>query len=577
MFRRVLTISVCLLVTAVAAQAQQAAPAQGAPPQGAPPQTSPPPAGNTGTEDTRPATSTFLGDTGLWFVPTGEVLPNRRWSASGYYTNFDYTQGFTDVSHFIGTFGYGFGRVELFGSWRLITRVDRDVDADGHSIFNSDARYGGVVNDYPLMNSPWSGNQVGDLLVGAKFNLLSESRQQPVAFALRGVVKLPTGSDTDGVGTGKADFLVDAIVSKELNRSAELTGFGGFIVRGDPDGVSLSDGFRWGVGIGGPTRRSLRAFAELHGEVNSDDQVTLSRSLVGTDGSIAPLTSDLEKQTRFTAGVSWQARSGLFIGTAANWDLPVDSRDDFGYNDGGFDNFSMQFRIGYHPGVAVYVPPPPPPPPAAPPAPQNRPPTVKARCNPCTVEIGKSSTVTADAQDPDGDTLTYKWTAPTGTFAIPAERETLWTAPSQEGTVPATVTVDDGKGGTANDTVNIQVMRPAVKEYVFEDVHFDFDRYTLREEATRILGEAVKALRDNPGLRVEIEGHTCNIGTAEYNLALGERRANAVRDYLTSNGIGADRLRSVSYGEERPKHDNAREETRRLNRRAALTVRIQQQ
>jgi peptidoglycan-associated lipoprotein len=143
--------------------------------------------------------------------------------------------------------------------------------------------------------------------------------------------------------------------------------------------------------------------------------------------------------------------------------------------------------------------------------------------------------------------------------------------------VPATVTVDDGKGGTANDTVNIQVVRPAVKEYVFEDVHFDFDRYSLREEATRILGEAVTALRENPGLRVEVEGHTCNIGTAEYNLALGERRANAVRDYLTSNGIGADRLRSVSYGEERPKHDNAREETRRLNRRAALTVRLQQQ
>ena len=85
------------------------------------------------------------------------------------------------------------------------------------------------------------------------------------------------------------------------------------------------------------------------------------------------------------------------------------------------------------------------------------------------------------------------------------------------------------------------------------------------------------ALRENPGLRIEIEGHTCNIGTAEYNLALGERRANAVRDYLTSNGITADRLRSVSYGEERPKHDNSREETRRLNRRAALTVRIQQQ
>jgi outer membrane protein OmpA-like peptidoglycan-associated protein len=76
-------------------------------------------------------------------------------------------------------------------------------------------------------------------------------------------------------------------------------------------------------------------------------------------------------------------------------------------------------------------------------------------------------------------------------------------------------------------------------------------------------------------VQLEIEGHTCNIGTAEYNLALGERRSSAVREYLAARGISADRLRTVSYGEERPKHDNAREETRRLNRRAALVVRIQ--
>ena len=63
-------------------------------------------------------------------------------------------------------------------------------------------------------------------------------------------------------------------------------------------------------------------------------------------------------------------------------------------------------------------------------------------------------------------------------------------------------------------------------------MHFDFDRYSLRPEATRVLDEAVAALQENPTLRVEIEGHTCNIGTAEYNLALGDRRANAVRDYL---------------------------------------------
>src|SRR5262249_10362455 len=128
---------------------------------------------------------------------------------------------------------------------------------------------------------------------------------------------------------------------------------------------------------------------------------------------------------------------------------------------------------------------------------------------------------------------------------------------------------------TASDTVNIQVIRPTPKTYTFEDVHFDFDRYSLRPEATRVLDEAVSALKQDSTLRVEIEGHTCNIGTAEYKLPLGDRRANAVKAYLVSQGISGDRLRTVSYGEERPKYDNAREETRRLNRRAALVVNLQ--
>jgi peptidoglycan-associated lipoprotein len=203
--------------------------------------------------------------------------------------------------------------------------------------------------------------------------------------------------------------------------------------------------------------------------------------------------------------------------------------------------------------------------------------SVRAECNPCTVEVGRSSTVTATATDSLNCAVTYRWSAPSGTLAQPAERATLWTAGQQEGSVPVTVTVtcpSDNK--TASDTVNITVTRPPVRTYTFEDVYFDFDRYSLRPEATRVLDEAVTAMRENTTLRLEIEGHTCNIGTAEYNLALGDRRANAVKDYLVSRGISADRLRTVSYGEERPKYDNSREETRRLNRRAALTVNLRQ-
>ncbi|HWW84179.1 MAG TPA: OmpA family protein, partial [Vicinamibacterales bacterium] len=167
-------------------------------------------------------------------------------------------------------------------------------------------------------------------------------------------------------------------------------------------------------------------------------------------------------------------------------------------------------------------------------------------------------------------------TAPTGTLVQPAERQTLWRAPQQEGAVPVTITVTcptDNK--TATDTVNIQVTRRPVVELTFEDVYFDFDRSTLRPEALRLLDDAVTKLQANPDRNIVIEGHTCNIGTPEYNLALGERRANSVRQYLASRGVAANRMETRSYGEERPKYDNSREETRRLNRRAALVVRVQ--
>src|ERR1051325_2704842 len=69
---------------------------------------------------TRPATTTFRGDTGLWYVPAGEVLPRKKWSFSAYRVNFDDNQGFTDVSNWPVTFAIGVAdRAEIFGSWEI--------------------------------------------------------------------------------------------------------------------------------------------------------------------------------------------------------------------------------------------------------------------------------------------------------------------------------------------------------------------------------------------------------------------------------------------------------------------------
>jgi peptidoglycan-associated lipoprotein len=345
--------------------------------------------------------------------------------------------------------------------------------------------------------------------------------------------------------------------------------------------VEATNGFRWGFGAGLPSRKSLRLTAELSGEAYSKSTLHTKEQLNGDDGSFLPsgFAYNVKSPVQIDLGLTWQHQNGFFAGLGWTYRPTVDTRSQYlsQYGNGAGDKMDIVGRIGYHPGVRVYVPPAPPapPPPPAPTAPQNRPPTVKASCNPCTVYVGKTSTVTADATDPDGDTLTCTWSAPAGSLTSPNARQTPWTAPMVEGPVPVTIRCSDGKGGTASDVVTIQVIKEAVKEIVFEDVHFDFDRYSLRPEAVRALDEAVRSLQDNPNLKITIEGHTCNIGTAEYNLALGERRASAVREYLASRGVGADRLQTVSYGEERPKYDNSREETRRLNRRAALVVRVQ--
>jgi outer membrane protein OmpA-like peptidoglycan-associated protein len=233
-----------------------------------------------------------------------------------------------------------------------------------------------------------------------------------------------------------------------------------------------------------------------------------------------------------------------------SWNFPTLARNSAFSPEGDVtgDYVDWQFRIGFHPGVRVYVAPvPPPQPPPELPAPQNRPPSVRARCEPCTVEVGRSVTVTADAQDPDGDTLTYRWSAPAGAFQSAANRQTQWTAPQQEGPVPITVTVSDGHGGTASDNVTVQVLRTQpIVELTFEDVFFDFDRSTLRPDALRLLDEVV-AVQANPGRNIIIEGHTCSIGTAEYNCPAAAREQ---RPRLPARaGSGGEPMETRSYGE----------------------------
>lgn len=99
-------------------------------------------------------------------------------------------------------------------------------------------------------------------------------------------------------------------------------------------------------------------------------------------------------------------------------------------------------------------------------------------------------------------------------------------------------------------------------------VYFDFDRYDVRTDAQPILDAQAAWLQRYPAVQVRIDGNCDERGTREYNLALGARRANAVRDYLTAHGVAADRITTVSYGKEKPIDAGSGEEADAHNRNA---------
>ena len=108
---------------------------------------------------------------------------------------------------------------------------------------------------------------------------------------------------------------------------------------------------------------------------------------------------------------------------------------------------------------------------------------------------------------------------------------------------------------------------------VGDRVFFDFDKYNLKPDARQVLEKQAVWLKKYPALTISVEGHADERGTREYNLALGERRANSTKDYLVALGVPASRIRTISYGKERPVALGSNEAAWAQNRRSVTMVR----
>jgi peptidoglycan-associated lipoprotein len=183
--------------------------------------------------------------------------------------------------------------------------------------------------------------------------------------------------------------------------------------------------------------------------------------------------------------------------------------------------------------------------------------------------------------------MRIKWIAPLAIALLLAACESTPEDSNASNTDGATATeVSDSSGGADTmdvDTAETQVASvdsdgpiPGSQEDLVQNVgdrvFFKLDSAVLSPEARRTLERQADWLRLFPNLRVTIEGHADERGTREYNLALGERRANAVREYLSALGVDASRTRTISYGKERPYALGHNEESWSLNRRSVSVV-----
>lgn len=156
-------------------------------------------------------------------------------------------------------------------------------------------------------------------------------------------------------------------------------------------------------------------------------------------------------------------------------------------------------------------------------------------------------------------------------------------ASAQAGSLPATKESSPSKGEgdrsgareSATDRSSLSQLQEGKSTEgsgPLKDIYFDFDSHNLSADAREILRANANWLKSNSAARAEIEGHSDERGTNEYNLALGAKRAQTAKDFLATLGIGVDRLSTISYGEEIPTCKDASESCWQRNRRARFVV-----
>jgi peptidoglycan-associated lipoprotein len=206
-------------------------------------------------------------------------------------------------------------------------------------------------------------------------------------------------------------------------------------------------------------------------------------------------------------------------------------------------------------------------------------PTIELSASPSTVERGQQTSLSWKADNAASVLIDAGVgnVGSTGSMVISPRESTTFTAtatgPGGEAKASTRVTVVDAAGPGIIASSDIDGLLKAISEGKVRPVFFAYDKAELSEESRRVLQENARWFRQFPGARVIVEGHCDERGTEEYNLALGDRRALATRDFLTQLGVNGEQLETISYGEEKPFAMGQDEASYAQNRRAHFNVR----
>jgi len=197
-------------------------------------------------------------------------------------------------------------------------------------------------------------------------------------------------------------------------------------------------------------------------------------------------------------------------------------------------------------------------PPAPPPRPPSAQPTVTMAATPGTVDPGQTVTLSwssANATDLDIAPGVGKVATQGSTPVTPTASTTYTitaTGPGGSATATAHVNVNTSGGGNTETPAPVSSNVTDMFNQSVKDIYFDLDKSEISSESRNILTKDAEFLRSYPQVRISLEGHCDERGSTEYNLGLGQRRAEAAKNYMVSLGISADRIETVSWGKERP-------------------------